>query len=61
MGSDRVRFTFEGWDFGRNPDPHLKFRAQVDILDRLFVSAGADDLLSSAFRQFFVGAGFKFR
>ena len=61
VGSDRVRFTLEGWDFGRNPDPHLKFRAQVDILDRLFVSAGADDLLSSAFRQFFVGAGFKFR
>ena len=21
--SDRLRFTFEGWDFGRNPDPHF--------------------------------------
>ena len=61
VGSDRVRFTFEGWDFGRNPDPHLKFRSQVDVWDRLFVSVGADDLLSSKFRQFFVGAGFKFR
>ncbi|MCH7824012.1 MAG: MCE family protein [Acidobacteria bacterium] len=61
VGSDRLRFTLEGWDFGRNPDPHLKFRGQVDILDRLFVSVGADDLLSSDFRQFFIGAGFKFR
>lgn len=59
--SDRVSFTLEGWDFGRNPDPHLKFRGQFDVWDRLFLVAGADDLLSTDFRQFFVGAGFKFR
>lgn len=60
-GSERFRFTLEGWDFGRNPDPHLKFRGQVDVWNRLFVVAGADDLLSTDFRQFFIGAGFKFR
>ncbi len=59
--SDRVRFTVEGWDFGRNPDPHLKFRGMVDVWDRLFITAGADDLLSRDFRQYFIGAGFKFR
>ena len=61
LASDRLRFILEGWDFGRNPDPHLKFYGQVDVWDRLFVTAGADDLLSSDFRQFFIGAGFKFR
>ena len=59
--SDRVSFTLEGWDFGRNPDPHLKFRGQFNVWDRLFLVAGADDLLSTDFRQFFFGAGFKFR
>jgi len=59
--SDRLRFSLDGWDFGRNPDPHIKLFAQFDVWDRVFVSAGADDLLSSDFRQFFIGAGFKFR
>ncbi|MGD8327820.1 MAG: MlaD family protein, partial [Acidobacteriota bacterium] len=53
--SDRLRFSLDGWDFGRNPDPHIKLFAQFDVWDRVFVTAGADDLLSSDFRQFFVG------
>ncbi len=59
--SDRLRFSLDGWDFGRNPDPHLKFYGQFDVWDRVFLTAGADDLLSDDFRQFFVGAGFRFR
>ncbi len=59
--SDRLRVSFDGWDFGRNPDPHLKFFGQFDVWDRVFVTAGADDLLSDDFRQFFFGAGFRFR
>jgi phospholipid/cholesterol/gamma-HCH transport system substrate-binding protein len=59
--NDRLRFRLDGWDFGRNPDPHVKFTGQFDVWDRVFITAGADDLLSTDFRQFFVGAGFKFR
>jgi phospholipid/cholesterol/gamma-HCH transport system substrate-binding protein len=59
--SDRLRFSLDGWDFGRNPDPHIKLFAQFDVWDRVFITAGGDDLLSSDFRQFFVGGGFKFR
>jgi len=58
---DRLSFTLDGWDFGRNPDPHLKFSGRFDVWDRVFVTAGGDDLLSTDFRQFFFGAGFKFR
>jgi phospholipid/cholesterol/gamma-HCH transport system substrate-binding protein len=59
--SDRLRFSVDGWDFGRDPDPHLKFSGSFDVWDRLFLTVGGDDLLSSDFRQFFVGAGFRFR
>jgi len=59
--SDKLRLRLEGWDFGRNPDPHIKFGGQFDVWDRVFITAGADDLLSSSFRQFFIGAGFGFR
>lgn len=58
---DRWRFTFEAWDFGRDPDPHLKLRGQYQLFERLFVTAGWDDLLSDEFRQFFFGAGYSFR
>lgn len=58
---DRLRFRLDSWDFGRNPDPHIKFTSQFDVWDRVFITAGADDLLSSDFRQFFLGAGFKFQ
>ena len=58
---DKFRLSADGWDFGRNPDPHLKFYGQFDVWDRVFVTAGADDLLSTSFRQYFLGAGFKFR
>lgn len=59
--NDRWRFRLDSWDFGRNPDPHIKFTTQLDVWDRVFITAGADDLLSTDFRQFFIGAGFKFR
>jgi len=59
--NDRLRFSLDGWDFGRNPDPHIKLGGQFDVWDRVFITAGADDLLSSDFRQFFIGAGFKYR
>lgn len=59
--NDRLRFRLDSWDFGRNPDPHIKFTGQFDVWDRVFITAGGDDLLSTDFRQFFIGAGFKFR
>jgi len=59
--NDRLRFSLDSWDFGRNPDPHIKLFAQFDVWDRVFITAGGDDLLSSDFRQMFIGAGFTFR
>lgn len=58
---DRWRFSAEAWDFGREPDPHLKFRVAYSILDRLFLTAGYDDLLSEELRQFYFGGGYQFR
>ena len=60
-GSGRFRLTLEGWDFGRNPDPHIKFGGSFNVYDRMFVIVGGDDLLSTDFRQFFIGGGFRFR
>lgn len=60
-GDDRWRFTVEAWDLGRDPDPHVKLRGQYALVNRLFLTAGWDELLNSERREFFVGAGFSFR
>lgn len=58
---DRWRFSAEAWDFGRDPDPHLKFRVSYNLLDRLFLTAGYDDLFSDELGQLFFGGGYQFR
>ncbi len=61
FGSDRWRLTFEAWDFGRDPEPHLKLHGGFTFWDRLLIVVGYDDLLSNDLRQVFVGGGFTFK
>jgi len=61
FGSDRWRLSFEAWDFGRDPEPHLKFHGGFTFWDRLLIVVGYDDLLNKDLRQVFVGGGFTFK
>ena len=61
LGSDRWRFSFEAWDFGRDPEPHLKLYGGFTFWDRLLIVVGYDDMLSKDLRQVFVGGGFTFK
>jgi phospholipid/cholesterol/gamma-HCH transport system substrate-binding protein len=61
FGSDRWRLSFEAWDFGRDPEPHLKIGGRLAFFERLFIVLGYDDVLSTELRQVYVGAGFTFK
>jgi len=57
---DKVKLSFEAWDFNRKPTPHLKASASYDFFKHLFLVAGGDDLSSKERRSFFAGGGIKF-
>lgn len=59
--SDRVRFTGEIWDLGRDPDPHAKLRFQWNVAGRFFLTGGWDDFLRDDLASVYVGAGYSFR
>jgi phospholipid/cholesterol/gamma-HCH transport system substrate-binding protein len=59
--NDKIRLSAEMWDLGRDPDPHLKFRAQWNVLGRFFLTGGWDDALRSDQRSYFLGGGYSFR
>jgi phospholipid/cholesterol/gamma-HCH transport system substrate-binding protein len=61
FGNDRWRLSLEAWDFGREPEPHLKFGGRFTFFERLFIILGYDDILSEDLRQVYVGAGFTFK
>jgi phospholipid/cholesterol/gamma-HCH transport system substrate-binding protein len=58
---DRIRFTSEMWDIGRDPDPHLKLRAQWNFAGRFFLAGGWDDALRPELRSYYLGGGYSFR
>ena len=60
--SDRLRLTFEAFDFGREDGPaHLKAGAQWTFLTHFYVAAGFDDFLDDKGRaDYFVGGGLRF-
>ena len=58
---NRLRLSAEAWDLGRDPDPHVKLRAQYLVFGRFFVTGGWDDLLRDNLRQVFLGGGYSFR
>ena len=59
--NDRIRLSTEMWDLGRDPDPHLKFRAQWNVLGRFFLTGGWDDALRPDQRSYYLGGGYSFR
>jgi phospholipid/cholesterol/gamma-HCH transport system substrate-binding protein len=60
--SDRLRLTFEAFDFGRDEGPtHLKAGAQWTLLKHFYLAAGFDDFLDDRGRaEYFVGGGLRF-
>lgn len=58
---DKIRLTTEMWDLGRDPDPHLKFRAQWSVVGRFFLTGGWDDAFRPDQRSYFLGGGYSFR
>ncbi|MFU8857537.1 MAG: MlaD family protein [Deferrisomatales bacterium] len=60
--SDRLRLTFEAFDFARDEGPpHLKLAARWTVLKHLFVTAGLDDFIDNKGRaDYFVGGGIRF-
>jgi len=59
--NERLRITTEMWDLGRDPDPHLKFRAQWNVFGRFFVTGGWDDAFRPDQRSYYLGGGYSFR
>lgn len=60
--ADRLRLTFEAFDFGRDDGPaHLKAGAQWTLLKHLYLAAGFDDFLDDKGRaDYFIGGGLRF-
>ncbi len=60
--SNRLRLTFEAFDFVRDEGPpHLKLWGRWTFLKHLFVEAGFDDFLDDRGRaDYFVGGGIRF-
>lgn len=61
LADDKLRVSTEMWDLGRDPDPHLKFRAQWNLLGRFFVTGGWDDAFRPDQRSYYLGGGYSFR
>lgn len=57
---DRIKLSFDAWDFNRDPTPHLKVSASYDFFKHLFLVAGGDDLSYEDSRSVFIGGGIKF-
>jgi phospholipid/cholesterol/gamma-HCH transport system substrate-binding protein len=57
---DRMSFTIEGYDFGRNDGPHLKALTNIQLWDGVHLTIGYDDPLSETTNQWFYGGGIRF-
>ncbi len=61
MFKDRLRFTFEAFDFDRKRNPHLKAGLTFDLNKYFFIVAGYDDFVSRLnLASPYVGIGFHF-
>ena len=59
--NDKVRLTFEAFDFDTDKDPHLKIFADYRLFKHLYLTAGWDDLVSDEGNESpFVGLSIKF-
>ncbi len=57
---DRLMFSVEGFDFGRDDGPHLRFAGNFRIWQGLFLTIGYDDPVDKARGQIFYGTGYRF-
>jgi phospholipid/cholesterol/gamma-HCH transport system substrate-binding protein len=58
---DKVRLTFEAFNFDPDTNPHLKLYADYTFLNHLFLTVGMDDFASEMGNEsFFVGGGIRF-
>lgn len=58
--TDRMRFTFEGFNFGRDEGPHLRLASHIRLWQGLFFTVGYDDPLDERRGQLFYGGGYRF-
>jgi phospholipid/cholesterol/gamma-HCH transport system substrate-binding protein len=61
MAENRLKFSFEAFDFGRERDldPHLRLTGQWNLLRSLYIKGGYDDPLVDEFKSPFVGVGIR--
>ena len=60
--SDKLRFSFDAYDFNNEDSAHLRASMRVRFLKHLFVTAGYDDFIKhDKDPSYFFGAGFTFR
>ncbi len=57
LAKDRIKFTVDGYDFGRDDQPHLKIGSRLGIYKQLYLTVGSDDMLLDKRRQFYFGFG----
>lgn len=59
--NDRLKLTFEAFDFDPDRNPHLKGYAEYRLMKHLFISGGWDDFISNqGYSSPFVGLSIKF-
>jgi len=57
---DALGFKLDVFEFGRNRYPRTRLLARLEFLTHFFISAGVDDILNGASRDWFVGLGVRF-
>jgi len=64
FNEDRGKITTDAWDFSNNEKnskhPHVKVGVEHFIFKKIFLSAGADNVLNSKWRGGYVGMGVRF-
>jgi phospholipid/cholesterol/gamma-HCH transport system substrate-binding protein len=64
FNNDKGKITADAWDFGSDEEgadnPHIKIGIDYFLFKNLFVSAGADNILSDRWRGGYAGVGLRF-
>ena len=57
---DRLRLSFEAFDFSMNRNPHLKSYIDFTPFSHLYITTGYDNFINEDSRSFFIGGGINF-
>ncbi|OGL42107.1 MAG: hypothetical protein A2161_19695 [Candidatus Schekmanbacteria bacterium RBG_13_48_7] len=60
MFKERFRFFVDGWDWNREPDPHIKVYSDIRFYDPFILRLGYDDLLNNDTGSFLFGLGLQY-